>query len=141
MLNVQPFESSSLAKADCLLFNGLCQAPSHDPDKMIFECANQLASTVLGGGTALVSCTSAGILCDLFELVSQSEALANFTRFYVISPIAKAILAYSNIYAEWLSTAKQYKVYQPEMPFPHGDVSSTALHISFQSLAEPYNRR
>lgn len=83
----------------------------------------QLGSTVQNGGTALVTCTSAGILYDLFELLSQSEALANFSRFYFISPIAKATLAYSNIYAEWLSSTKQAKAYQPEIPFPHGDVS------------------
>lgn len=39
---------------------------------------------------------------------------------YFISPVAESTLAYSNIYAEWLSEKKQSMVNIPEEPFKHG---------------------
>ncbi|KAL3205950.1 hypothetical protein MRX96_040538 [Rhipicephalus microplus] len=41
---------------------------------------------------------------------------------YFLSPVAENSLAYSSILAEWLSSAKQAKVYIPEEPFPHAQL-------------------
>jgi integrator complex subunit 9 len=42
---------------------------------------------------------------------------------YFISPVAKASLAYAGIFAEWLSKDREDKVYIPEEPFIHSEVS------------------
>ena len=68
---------------------------------------------------------------------------------YFISPVADSSLAHSNVYAEWLlqfilyftvllviylflrlCDSKQSKVYLPEQPFPHAEVSYLRVTIS-----------
>lgn len=45
---------------------------------------------------------------------------------FFISSVADSSLAYSNILAEWLSFAKQNKVYIPDEPFPHASLIKNA---------------
>ena len=56
------------------------------------------------GGNSLVPCLPCGLVFDLLEHILQVTETAdvgrNFT-IYMISPSAKASLAFSQIYAEW----------------------------------------
>jgi integrator complex subunit 9 len=56
------------------------------------------------------------------------------TPLFFLSPVADSSLAYANIMAEWLSTAKQSKVYIPEEPFIHGHLARSGRLKSFRSL-------
>ena len=83
------------------------------------------AVTLRNGGNVLVPCYSSGVTYDLFECLSGhlDEVGLSTVTLYFLSPVADSSLAYSNIYAEWLSSAKQNKIYLPEYPFPHSEVS------------------
>lgn len=68
--------------------------------------------TLRGGGNVLIPCYPTGVVYDLFECLSvkmQELGVSNCPMFFV-SPVADTSLAYSNILAEWLSSAKQNKV-------------------------------
>ncbi len=66
-----------------------------------------------------------GIAYDLFECLAGQMDLHGLTTvpLFFVSPAADASLAYSNVMAEWLSAAKQNRVYLPEEPFPHGHLA------------------
>lgn len=77
--------------------------------------------TIRNNGSALIPCYPSGVVYDLFECLTQNleNAGLNNVPMFFISPVADSSLAYSNILAEWLSSAKQNKVYLPDDPFPH----------------------
>lgn len=80
-----------------------------------------VALTIRNNGSTLIPCYPSGVVYDLLECLTQNldnAGLANVPMFF-ISPVADCSLAYSNILAEWLSSAKQNKVYIPDDPFPH----------------------
>lgn len=81
----------------------------------------RLALTIRNNGSALIPCYPSGVVYDLFECLTQNleNAGLNNVPMFFISPVADSSLAYSNILAEWLSSAKQNKVYLPDDPFPH----------------------
>ena len=80
-----------------------------------------LALTIRNNGSAIIPCYPSGVVYDLFECLTQNleNAGLNNVPMFFISPVADSSLAYSNILAEWLSSAKQNKVYLPDDPFPH----------------------
>ncbi len=51
-----------------------------------------------------------------------------------VSVVYCSSLAYSNIMAEWLSTAKHNRVYLAEEPFLHGSLIRSGRLKSFQHL-------
>ena len=61
------------------------------------------AKTVKGGGNVLVPCFATGLLYDLLEYLLPYMEQANLINIpiYLVSPSAKASLAFSQIYAEW----------------------------------------
>lgn len=137
----RPINQPALKHSDVLILAGLTQAPTVIPDTKLGElCMNvgefQLTSeyynstfidihfpalTIRNNGSALIPCYPSGVVYDLFECLTQNlenVGLNNVPMFF-ISPVADYSLAYSNILAEWLSSAKQNKVYIPDEPFPH----------------------
>jgi hypothetical protein len=58
----------------------------------------------------------------------EMSGLAPVPLFFV-SPVADSSLAYSNVMAEWLSPAKQNRVYIPDEPFPHGQLTRFFLFL------------
>lgn len=120
----RPMEQAPLKNADVLILCGLTQTPVYDPDAMLGEFCAAVASTLRNGGNVLVPCYSSGVTYDLFECLSShldNQGLSSVPLVFV-SPMADSSLAYSNIYAEWLSQGKQSKVYLPEEPFPHAQL-------------------
>jgi integrator complex subunit 9 len=90
------------------------------------------------GGNVLVPCYPSGVIYDLFECVSghlDNSGLSSIPL-YFISPVADSSLAYSNIFAEWLSHGKQSKVYVPEEPFPHANLVRENRLKSFRSVTQ-----
>lgn len=83
-----------------------------------------VAVTIRNGGSVLIPCYPSGVIYDLFECLStnlDNSGLSLIPMFF-ISPVAEHSLSYSNILAEWLSVAKQNKVYIPDEPFPHANL-------------------
>lgn len=82
--------------------------------------------TIKNGGNVLVPCYPSGMIFDLFECLSSHLDSCGLTTvpLYFLSPVSDSSLAYSNIYAEWLSGSKQSRVYLPEPPFPHAELVS-----------------
>lgn len=117
----QPINQSALKHADVVIMCGLTQAPHMNPDSMLGELCMNVAVTLRNGGSVLIPCYPSGVVYDLFECLSTNLENAGLSQvpMFFISPVADSSLAYSNILAEWLSTAKQNKVYIPDEPFPH----------------------
>ncbi|XP_017137580.1 integrator complex subunit 9 [Drosophila miranda] len=117
----RPINQSALKHADVLIMTGLTQAPTVNPDTKLGELCMNVALTIRNNGSALIPCYPSGVVYDLFECLTQNleNAGLNNVPMFFISPVADSSLAYSNILAEWLSSAKQNKVYLPDDPFPH----------------------
>ncbi|GAB6018889.1 hypothetical protein CHUAL_000547 [Chamberlinius hualienensis] len=132
----KPMDITQLKNADALIFCGLTQAPLHNPDAMLGEFCLSVANTVRSGGNVLIPCYSSGVIYDLFECLSShlDQLGSSLVPMYFISPMADSSLAYSNIYAEWLSQGKQSKVYLPEEPFPHAHLLRSGRLKAFSSL-------
>lgn len=92
--------------------------------------------TLRAGGNVLIPCYPSGVVYDLFECLSTNLNAPGFSRvpMFFISPVADTSLAYSNILAEWLSTAKQNKVYIPDEPFPHASLVKTSRLKHFKHI-------
>lgn len=120
-----PMDQSLLKSSDALILTGVTEAPTANPDAMLGDFCNNLATTLKNGGNVLVPCWPSGVLYDLFECLYSYMDNASLTSIpiYFISPVADSSLAYSNIFAEWLCQSKQSKVYLPEAPFPHAEVA------------------
>ncbi|ESP04266.1 hypothetical protein LOTGIDRAFT_224004 [Lottia gigantea] len=132
----KPLEQSPLRNSDVLILSCLTQTPLANPDAMIGEFCVNTAVTLKNGGNVLVPCYPSGITYDLFELLSihlDRCGLASIPM-YFLSPVSDSALAYSNIFAEWLSQNKQSKVYLPECPFPHAELQNQGRLKNFKSL-------
>ncbi|XP_050294937.1 integrator complex subunit 9 isoform X2 [Anthonomus grandis grandis] len=117
----RPVDYNSLKNADVFIMTDLTQTPISNPDSMLGVLCAVVGLTLRGGGNVLIPCYPTGVVYDLFECLSvkmQELGVSNCPMFFV-SPVADTSLAYSNILAEWLSSAKQNKVYVPDEPFPH----------------------
>ncbi|KZS03299.1 Integrator complex subunit 9 [Daphnia magna] len=126
----------ALRNADLLILTALTQTPVANPDSMLGEFCMAVASTLRSGGSCLVPCHPSGLLYDLFECLSvhlDNIGLSQIPLFF-FSPVAETSLAYSNIFAEWLSSGKQSKVYLPEEPFPHAHLIKNGRLKHFPSL-------
>ncbi|KAH8025982.1 hypothetical protein HPB51_015287 [Rhipicephalus microplus] len=120
----KPIEHGPLRNADALILTSLTQTPLANPDTMLGEFCITVAMTVKMGGNVLIPCYPSGVTYDLFECLSghlETTGQVNVPM-YFLSPVAENSLAYSSILAEWLSSAKQAKVYIPEEPFPHAQL-------------------
>jgi integrator complex subunit 9 len=120
-----PMERSPLMSCDVMILSSLTGAPSANPDTMLGELCTRMASTLKNGGNVLIPCYPMGVVYDLLECLYSflDNSGLSSVPVYIISPVAKASLSLANIYAEWLCEAKQSKVYLPDHPFPHAEVS------------------
>jgi integrator complex subunit 9 len=132
----RPINQSALKHSDVVIMSGLTQAPHVNPDGMLGELCVNAAMTLRNNGSVLIPCYPSGVVYDLFECLSTSLDNAGLSQIpmFFISPVADSSLAYSNILAEWLSTAKQNKVYIPEEPFPHGSLVKNSRLKHFKHL-------
>ncbi|XP_057372605.1 integrator complex subunit 9-like [Daphnia carinata] len=132
----RPMDQVALRNADLLILTALTQTPVANPDSMLGEFCMAVAATLRSGGSCLVPCHPSGLLYDLFECLSvhlDNIGLSQIPLFF-FSPVAETSLAYSNIFAEWLSSGKQSKVYLPEEPFPHAHLIKNGRLKHFPSL-------
>ncbi|XP_015751078.1 PREDICTED: integrator complex subunit 9 homolog [Acropora digitifera] len=136
-----PMDQSLLKSSDALILTGVTEAPTANPDAMLGDFCNNLATTLKNGGNVLVPCWPSGVLYDLFECLYSYMDNASLTSIpiYFISPVADSSLAYSNIFAEWLCQSKQSKVYLPEAPFPHAELVKSGRLKHFPSIHDGLN--
>jgi integrator complex subunit 9 len=132
----RPINQAALKHSDVVIMSGLTQAPHVNPDGMLGELCVNAAVTLRNNGSVLIPCYPSGVVYDLFECLSTSLDNAGLSQIpmFFISPVADSSLAYSNILAEWLSTAKQNKVYIPDEPFPHGSLVKNSRLKHFKHL-------
>ncbi|CAH1776090.1 unnamed protein product [Owenia fusiformis] len=122
----KPLDQAPLKNSDLIIMSSLTQVPTSNPDSMIGEFCISTALTLKNGGNVLVPVYPSGVTFDLFECLSghlDNMNLGNIPM-YFISPVSDSSIAYSNIFAEWLSSRKQSRVYLPEYPFPHTELIS-----------------
>ncbi|KAG8234922.1 hypothetical protein J437_LFUL015330 [Ladona fulva] len=162
--NEELMDQTALKNADVLILTGLTQTPTTNPDSMLGELCMTVAMTLRSGGSVLIPCYPSGVVYDIFECLStmtlrsggsvlipcypsgvvydifeclsshlDNSGLSQIPMFFV-SPVADSSLAYSNILAEWLSQAKQKKVYLPEEPFPHAFLVKNGRLKHFKNL-------
>ncbi|XP_062567093.1 integrator complex subunit 9-like, partial [Saccostrea cucullata] len=122
----KPMDTDPLRQSDLIILSSMTKTPGYNPDQMIGEFCVNTVVTIKNGGNVLVPCYPSGMTFDLFECLSGHLDSCGLTTIplYFLSPVSDSSLAYSNIYAEWLSTSKQNKVYLPEPPFPHAELVS-----------------
>lgn len=133
----RPINQGALKYSDVIIMTGLTQAPHVNPDGMLGELCMNVACTLRNGGSVLIPCYPSGVVYDLFECLSTNLDNAGFSQvpMFFISPVADSSLAYSNILAEWLSSAKQNKVYAgPDEPFPHANLVKNSRLKHFQHI-------
>ena len=132
----RPMDQSPLRNLDCMILTSLTQAPTLSPDAMIGDFCKAVLDTTRNNGNVLVPCYPAGVAYDLLECLASQMDLQGQSGIpmFFIGPVADSSLAYSNIMAEWLTPAKQNRVYTPEEPFPHGSLSKTGRLKSFRNL-------
>ncbi|XP_048237856.1 integrator complex subunit 9-like isoform X1 [Haliotis rufescens] len=132
----KPMEQAPLRNSDILILSCLTQTPLANPDPMIGEFCVNAAVTIKNGGNVLVPCYPSGVTYDLFECLSghMDQCGLAHVPLYFLSPVSDSTLAYSNIFAEWLSQSKQSKVYLPEPPFPHAELVSLGRLKNFKSV-------
>lgn len=132
----RPMDQQALKNSNVLIMTGLTQTPTANPDAMLGDLCMTVVSTLRNNGSVLIPCYPSGVVYDLFECLSghlDSTALSHIPMFF-ISPVADTSLGYSNIFAEWLSQAKQNKVYLPEEPFPHAYLVKTGRLKHFKHI-------
>ncbi|KAF5285910.1 hypothetical protein FQA39_LY04371 [Lamprigera yunnana] len=132
----RPMDHHALKNADVLIMTDLTQTPISNPDSMLGLLCVVVSLTLRGGGNALIPCYPSGVIYDLFECLSikmQDLGVQNCPMFF-ISPVADMSLAYSNILAEWLSSAKQNRVYVPDEPFPHASLLKNSKLKHFKHI-------
>jgi len=128
----------SIKNADCMIMTALTQTPTLMPDPMIGDFCRIVCETLKSNGNVLVPCFPSGIIYDLFECLAGQMEMNGLTTvpLFFLSPVADSSLAYSNIMAEWLSSAKHNRVYLPEEPFVHGNLIRNGRLKSFRSLQD-----
>ena len=126
----------SIRGADVMIMTALTLTPTQMPDPMIGEFCRLICDTLKSSGNVLVPCYPSGIIYDLFECLSNQMDMNGLTTIpmFFFSPVADSSLAYSNIMAEWLNTAKHNRVYVPEEPFVHGALQRLKRLKSFPNL-------
>lgn len=129
-------DQQSIKNPDCLILTALTQTPTQMPDPMIGDFCRMVCETLKSNGNVLVPCFPSGIIYDLLECLAGQMEMNGLTTvpLFFLSPVADSSLAYSNIMAEWLSTAKHNRVYLPEEPFLHGSLVRSGRLKSFQNL-------
>uniref|UniRef100_A0A1B6MCP8 Beta-Casp domain-containing protein n=1 Tax=Graphocephala atropunctata TaxID=36148 RepID=A0A1B6MCP8_9HEMI len=132
----RPMDQTSLKHSNVLILTALTQTPIANPDSMLGELCMTVASTIRNNGSVLIPCYVSGTVYDLFECLSTHLDNVNLTNvpMFFISPVADTSIAYSNILAEWLSQAKQSKVYLPEEPFPHAQLIKSGRLKHFKHI-------
>ncbi|XP_052237573.1 integrator complex subunit 9-like isoform X5 [Dreissena polymorpha] len=137
----KPIDQAPLRNSNVVILSSLTQTPLTNPDSMIGEFCVNAAVTIKNGGNVLVPCYPSGVTYDLFECLSGHLDSCGLSTvpLYFISPISDSTLAYSNIFAEWLSTSKQSKVYLPEPPFPHAELLSLGRLKQFTNIHDVQN--
>uniref|UniRef100_A0A2P2I300 Integrator complex subunit 9 n=1 Tax=Hirondellea gigas TaxID=1518452 RepID=A0A2P2I300_9CRUS len=130
-LNYQP-----LKQPDVLIVSSLIHRPLTNPDHMMNEFCGAAVHALRNNGNVLVPCYPTGLIYDMMEcLVSQLDSVnSSMVPIYFLSPVADQSLAYSNIFSEWLSYAKQNKVFQQEDPFVHAHLARAGRIKPFKSL-------
>ncbi|XP_034833987.1 integrator complex subunit 9 [Maniola hyperantus] len=134
----RPINQAALRGADLLLLAALTQTPAHNPDHMLGDLCVHAAVTLRAGGCVLCPVYPSGVLYDLLECLSahlEGAGLAH-VPLLVLSPVADASLAYSNILAEWVSAGKQARVALPEEPFPHAALARAGRLRHARTLAD-----
>ncbi|VBB30081.1 unnamed protein product [Acanthocheilonema viteae] len=124
--HTKPVQWDQLHGCDALILTSICRFPEHSPETSVCHAFAVIADTLKRNGSVLMPICPTGVLYDLLEVISvqldQHEVPVD-VPVYFISPVAESTLAYSNIYAEWLSEKKQNMVNIPEEPFKHGLMS------------------
>lgn len=151
--HVKPLDKDSLCNSDALIVSSLSRHLSLTHEDVIPKLISTVMETLKVGGNVLFPIAPTGLVYDLIESVYATiekvrpliipfrvvvdwfllfqSSVSRDVPIYFISPVAKASLAYASIFAEWLSKEREDKVYIPEEPFMHSEVSR------FPSVALP----
>ncbi|VDM96142.1 unnamed protein product [Thelazia callipaeda] len=124
--HTKPVQWDQLRNCDALILTSICRFPEHNPETSVCHAFAVIADTLKRNGSVLMPICPTGVLYDLLEVISvqlDQHDVSVDVPVYFISSVAESTLAYSNIYAEWLSEKKQNMINVPEEPFKHGLMS------------------
>ncbi|XP_063930552.1 integrator complex subunit 9-like [Zophobas morio] len=127
----------ALKNGDLLIMNGLSPFSPTPVADVLGEICRDVALAVSSGGNVLFPVRACGLVYDLLEIlhVHLNNLNKQGVPFYLISMSASASLAYSNIFSEWLNTEKAERVFLPEAPFAHEEMTRAQRLIVLDSVA------
>jgi integrator complex subunit 9 len=121
----ESFRWENTKNCDLLIMNQLAYEPLSPVsfETRMSEFLQIVQNVVNGGGSTIVPIHSFGLILDLIERIHQHfSSLSMSIPIFFLSPIAEYVIAYADIAGEWLSKAKQDKVFLPEHPFIHEEL-------------------
>jgi len=135
----KPFDAQPLREADIMLLTNLTPSPLVNPDTMLGDLFTHTIQTIKNEGNVLIPCYPCGMVYDLIECIVSQLTIAGLTQvpLFFLSPVAEESLAYANILGEWLTSAKQSKVFVPEEPFMHSSLVRAGRLRHFSSVSDP----
>ncbi|VDK79733.1 unnamed protein product [Litomosoides sigmodontis] len=142
--HTKPVQWDQLRGCDALILTSICRFPEHSPETSVCHAFAVIADTLKRNGSVLMPICPTGILYDLLEVISMQldqHDVPVDVPVYFISPVAESTLAYSNIYAEWLSEKKQNMVNIPEEPFKHGVMSRNGRLKVYDNIYDDFCRQ
>uniref|UniRef100_A0A8R1TPM1 Beta-Casp domain-containing protein n=1 Tax=Onchocerca volvulus TaxID=6282 RepID=A0A8R1TPM1_ONCVO len=142
--HTKPVQWDQLRGCDALILTSICRFPEHNPETSVCHAFAVIADTLKRNGSVLMPICPTGVLYDLLEVISMQldqHDVPVDVPVYFISPVAESTLAYSNIYAEWLSEKKQNMVNIPEEPFKHGLMSRNGRLKVYENIYDDFCRQ
>ncbi|KAM3727886.1 Integrator complex subunit [Dirofilaria immitis] len=142
--HTKPVQWDQLRGCDALILTSICRFPEHNPETSVCHAFAVIADTLKRNGCVLMPICPTGVLYDLLEVISMQldqHDVPVDVPVYFISPVAESTLAYSNIYAEWLSEKKQNMVNIPEEPFKHGLMSRNGRLKVYDNIYDNFCRQ
>jgi len=120
-----PLDDERIAGCDVMIMsNHAVVSPLQSSfTQVLADLCSRIGVTLHNRGNVLIPCQSTALILDLFDVLVGYLKKMNFHNvpIYFISPVGDALLAYSDIVAEWLCKSRQDKVYLPEPPYSHGE--------------------
>ncbi|XP_024534809.1 integrator complex subunit 9 [Selaginella moellendorffii] len=103
---------------------------------LLAQVANAAADALSKGGSVLIPTSVSDTVLELIETISQEVSCAKVSgRILYVSPSAQEFLAFTNTVPEWLSSARQEKLYNGESLFGHVELLKEGKLSYFPSLS------
>jgi len=95
-------------------------------------------NTLREQGNVLVPSYCTGVVYELFEILHKylSDMGCGHVPLYFVSPVADNSLSYVNILGEWMSQERESRIYVPDPPFIHAELTKAGKLHRFETISD-----